>query len=221
MSENIKVGVTGVTAAGDTKSNYEFTQDWFQYALNLWPHLVAQLPQHGDSRRFLEIGSFEGRSAVWIIENMMKQGDELLCIDTWAGGEEHSTVNMGAVEQRFDRNTAEALTKNPVTLHKIKDTSTYGLSHQMRWMPAPQKMFDFIYIDGSHQAPDVLCDAVMAWRVLRDGGVMVFDDYMWGDPRMPLHRPKIAIDAFMNIFAAEMIVLHIGYQVAIKKQRPT
>jgi predicted O-methyltransferase YrrM len=60
----------------------------------------------------------------------------------------------------------------------------------------------------------------MAWRVLRDGGVMVFDDYMWGDPRMPMHRPKIAIDAFMNIFAAEMIVLHIGYQVAIKKQRP-
>ncbi len=221
MSDNVKVGVVGVAASGGTKTDYEFTQDWFKYGENLWPHLIQYLPQHGDSRRLLEVGSFEGRSTVWLIENMMKSGDQLLCIDTWAGGEEHAQVNMGAVEQRFDRNIEKALAKCPGrSVDKIRDTSTYGLAHQMRWIPAPQKMFDFIYIDGSHQAPDVLCDAVMAWRVLRDGGVMVFDDYMWGDPRMPLHRPKIAIDAFMNIFAGEMIVLHIGGQVAIKKQTP-
>ena len=46
MSENVKVGVLGVAAAGDTKSNYEFTQDWFQYGLQLWPHLVQHLPKH-------------------------------------------------------------------------------------------------------------------------------------------------------------------------------
>ena len=76
MSENVKVGVVGVSAMGDTKSNYEFTQDWFQYGIHLWPHLIQHLPKHQDPRRILEIGSFEGRSTVWIIENMMKQGDE-------------------------------------------------------------------------------------------------------------------------------------------------
>ena len=221
MSENVKVGVLGVAAAGDTKSNYEFTQDWFQYGLQLWPHLVQHLPKHQDPRRILEIGSFEGRSTVWLIENMMRPYDELVCIDTWAGGEEHSKVNMGEVEARFDRNVEEACKKvTHIKVEKIKDVSTYGLAKQMDWLENPLFMFDFIYVDGSHQAPDVLCDAVMAWRVLRDGGVMVFDDYLWGDPRMPLHRPKVAIDAFMNIFAAEMIVLHIGGQIAIKKQRP-
>ena len=183
--------------------------------------LIQHLPKHQDPRRILEIGSFEGRSTVWIIENMMRPYDELVCIDTWAGGEEHSKVNMGEVEARFDRNIAEASKKvDHLKIEKIKDVSTWGLAKQMDWLENPLFMFDFIYIDGSHQAPDVLCDAVMAWRVLRDGGVMVFDDYMWGDPRMPLHRPKIAIDAFMNIFAGEMIVLHIGGQIAIKKQRP-
>ena len=122
---------------------------------------------------------------------------------------------------RFDRNVEEARKKvTHIKVEKIKDVSTYGLAKQMDWLENPLFMFDFIYVDGSHQAPDVLCDAVMAWRVLRDGGVMVFDDYLWGDPRMPLHRPKVAIDAFMNIFAAELIVLHIGGQIAIKKQRP-
>jgi predicted O-methyltransferase YrrM len=179
------------------------------------------LPEHGDSRRLLEIGSFEGRSTVWMIENIMQPGDELVCVDTWAGGEEHSKINMGAVEARFDANVAKALDKfQHRALHKVKDTSTFAISREMKWIPVKNKAFDFIYIDGSHQAPDVLADAVMSWQILRMGGIMVFDDYMWGDPRVPLHRPKIAIDAFMNIFAAEMVVLHIGGQVAIKKQTP-
>lgn len=221
MNENVKVGVTGVTAAGGTKTDYEFTQDWFMYGTQLWPHLIQHLPKHDDPRRILEIGSFEGRSTVWLIENMMRPYDELVCIDTWAGGEEHSKLNMGDIEARFDRNIEKAAAKVPhLKIQKIKDVSTWGLARQMDWLENPLFMFDFIYVDGSHQAPDVLCDAVMSWRVLRDGGVMVFDDYMWGDPRMPLHRPKIAIDAFMNIFAAEMIVLHIGGQIAIKKQTP-
>ena len=33
------------------------------------------------------------------------------------------------------------------------------------------------------------------------GDIIVFDDYLWGAPRDILHRPKPAIDAFVNIFA--------------------
>jgi hypothetical protein len=65
----------------------------------------------------------------------------------------------------------------------------------------------------------VLTDAVLAWPLLHYGGIMVFDDYLWGDPRLPLGRPKIAIDAFMNIFGGEINVMHISYQVVIKKTR--
>jgi predicted O-methyltransferase YrrM len=57
----------------------------------------------------------------------------------------------------------------------------------------------------------------MAWKLLKQGGIMVFDDYLWGDPRVPLRRPKMAIDAFMNIYAAEINVMNIGLQMAIKK----
>lgn len=32
-----------------------------------------------------------------------------------------------------------------------------------------------VYIDGSHWAKDVLTDAVMAWRLLKEGGVMILD----------------------------------------------
>lgn len=197
--------------------SYNFTEDWFKIGSVLWPELIKHLPDRV-SRRFLEIGSFEGRSAVWIIENMARPADHVFLVDTWEGGQEHANINMTEVEARFDANIAQVRTKiGAPQIHKIKTTSTYALAHQLRWMQVDDKLMDFIYIDGSHQAKDVLTDACMAWQLLREGGVLVFDDYLWGDPRKPLQRPKMAIDAFMNIFGGEIVVLHISYQVAIKK----
>ncbi len=216
MREDIKVSV-----AGNMNVEYEFTQDWFQYGSQLWPNLTEHLPVHDNLHRFMEIGSFEGRSTVWIIENMMKAGDQLLCVDTWAGGEEHSTIDMVAVEQRFDRNIARAKSKVPsISVQKNKKNSASALAHQMCWLDSGFQGYDYIYIDGSHQASDVLRDCVMAWEVLRPGGIMVMDDYLGGDPSMPLHRPKMAIDAFMNISAPKMEILHLGYQIAVKKELP-
>ena len=69
---------------------YKFTKDWFHWAPEVWKQLIPMLPEgetYGAAdrgiRAFLEIGSFEGRSAVWIAENMMQKGDTLTCIDTW------------------------------------------------------------------------------------------------------------------------------------------
>lgn len=198
--------------------DYEFTQNWFQYAEHIWPEVMKHLPERTGGRRIMEIGSFEGRSAVWIIGNIMRQNDQLMCVDTWEGSEEHSGIDMQAVERRFDSNIQKAKSKHGISnVHKIKETSTWALAHRIRWLKAEDQLFDFIYIDGSHTAPDVLADAVMAWKLLRMHGIMIFDDYLWGDPRMPLSRPKAAIDAFMNIYGGEINVMNIGLQMIIKK----
>jgi hypothetical protein len=47
---------------------------------------------------------------------------------------------------------------------------------------------------------------------------MVFDDYVWGDPRDVLHRPKLAIDSFVNIYAEEVELVFAGYQLVIRKK---
>ena len=196
-------------------SEYQFTKDWFAWAPEVWTQLTPMLP-HGTQRSFLEIGSFEGRSAVWIAENMMNPGDTLYCIDTWEGGEEHKAggEDMGSVESRFDHNRQKVMAENDVAVFKFKDTSTRWLAAAIREYEA----FDFIYIDGSHIAKDVLTDACMAWPMLQPKGLMVFDDYMWGDPRDILHRPKPAIDAFTNIFAEEAEIVHVGYQLVVRKK---
>ena len=41
------------------------------------------------------------------------------------------------------------------------------------------KHFDLIYIDGDHSSEQVKIDLVNSWKVLKNGGFLVLDDYMW------------------------------------------
>lgn len=198
-------------------TDFKFTQDWFHWAPQVWEQLIPHLPARRD---FLEIGSFEGRSTVWIVENMMENGGSITCIDTWAGGEEHTNGEVEGAEARFNHNVQVLFDRHSdeTGVHRVvwkeKGLSTYKLAELL----SDKQTFDFIYIDGSHIARDVLTDACMAWPLLKPKGLMVFDDYMWGEPRDILHRPKPAIDAFCNIFAEEAEIVHIGYQLVVRKK---
>ena len=200
-------------------SDYEFTKDWFHWAPQVWEQLIPMLPERNPEtgRGFIEIGSFEGRSAVWIAENMMQPGDYLTCIDTWQGGEEHTSDDIDGAEALFDHNMKVVQDKFPdLHISKVQGSSYYRLAEEIASNGTED--YDFIYIDGSHIAKDVLTDACMAWALLKKGGIMVFDDYMWGNPRDILHRPKPAIDAFINLFAEEVDVIHLGYQAVVRKK---
>ena len=193
-------------------TEYKFTQDWFSWAPAVWEQLIPLVP---DRLNLLEIGSFEGRSAVWLAENMVEDEGNIQCIDTWEGGEEHSNGEMTGAEERFLHNMNVFEAKHPNrAIIQIKDTSTRALARFFE----KEYSYGFIYIDGSHIAKDVLTDACMAWPLLMQGGIMVFDDYLWGEPRDILHRPKPAIDAFVNIFAEEVEMIHMGYQLIVRKK---
>ena len=180
--------------------DYEFTNEWFNRHAGVWKQLLGRF----QPRRILEIGSYEGRSACFVVETCAADRDiELHCVDSWAGGVEHDRTAMPVVEQRFDRNLEIARSRvgGKVDLHKHKSLSAAAL---VALLAAGQgQSFDLIYVDGSHQAPDVLSDAVLAFMLLKVGGVLIFDDYLWAEdhkhPRDPIECPKIAIDAFLNI----------------------
>jgi hypothetical protein len=59
----------------------------------------------------------------------------------------------------------------------------------------------------------------MSWELLAVGGVLVFDDYGWGEPLPPTHKPKIAIDAFTEIYKEKLHIIHKAYQLIIQKMK--
>lgn len=193
---------------------YHFTQDWFHWSPDVWLQLVPKLPGR---ERFIEIGSFEGRSAVWTVEHMLKDGGTLTCVDTWSGGEEHQLtgVNMDGVEEQFDANIAKLKESFPKRLvNKIRSNSYEAIG---KLIADGEEPFDFVFIDGSHKSRDVITDACMLWPKVKTGGMLVFDDYLWGHPRDILHRPKIAVDAFTAMFGEELGIVHLGYQLIVQK----
>ena len=195
-------------------SDYQFTKNWFGWGPQVWPDIIKFLPER---KAFLEIGSFEGRSTVWTVENMMEDGGEIYCIDTWGGSEEHVKGELDGAEDRFHQNISVLRTKFPNrAVVSFKSTSVEALAGLL----THKKQFDFIYIDGSHVAKDVLTDACMAWPLLKKDGIMAFDDYLWRLPgTVTIQRPKIAIDAFVNIFENEIAMAHNGYQLIVRKTR--
>jgi len=195
-------------SANSTATDFEFTQDWFTRFVPTWDRLLEKLRP----TRILEIGCFEGRSACYLIEKCPRLVDRevsITSVDTWEGSIEHrpggtSEAVMTEVERRFDRNTSLALARasGPVHFQKLKQHSRDALAGFIA--SGSLESFDLIYIDGSHESPDVLTDGVMAFTLLRIGGTLIFDDYVWSDQvpqrRDPSRMPKPAIDAFVNIF---------------------
>ncbi len=206
-----------------SSSGFQFSNSWFTGVIPIWNNLLPDLKP----KKILEIGSYEGASTTHLIELLSANSSELEihCVDTWDGGEEHKKqgIDFATVEGRFDKNIALAA-KNKVNLKIIKHR---GFSDEIlsKFLSSGRKnYFDFIYIDGSHQAPDVLCDAVLAFRLLKIGGVLGFDDYMFmqGSPheRDIFNCPKPAIDSFINIYFRKIKFLaDIGnnYQVYVEK----
>ncbi len=198
---------------------FEFSSDWFSHNVGNWQRIFSEhLP---NPLKLLEIGSYEGRSTIWLAERALhpERGGEIYCIDTWSGGEEHDRTQMSAVEGRFDRNVeiAQGL------YARTKIVKLKGQSHdQMIRLLASghRETFDFVYVDGSHQAPDVLGDLFLALQLCRVNGVIACDDYLWGEGNENiLHRPKAGVDAFTTCFAGKLKVIFglTLYQLYIMK----
>ena len=129
---------------------------------------------------------------------------------------------MNAVEYNFDSNLNAAClhAKNPVHFTKLKGPSDLTMASLLSL--GKQNSFDLVYIDGSHLACDVLCDAVLGFRLLKTGGVMIFDDYNWHEglrSGIDLMRcPKPAIDAFTTLYFNKIQIISAPlYQIYIQK----
>ena len=193
----------------------EYSQDWFSNNIPVWKKLLESLKDKPVSG--IEIGSFEGRSTNWLMENIFThENSHLVCIDTFKGSTEH--MNKGydftSLKQRFMKNTMA---------HHDRMEIIEGRSQEiLRNAAFLEKEYDFVYIDGSHQASDVLEDAVLTFRLLSSGGIMIFDDYMWkwdkNADMMDLMNPFPAISAFLGIMGGQYELLHREYQVAVRKK---
>jgi hypothetical protein len=160
--------------------------------------------------RFLQIGAFTGDATVWMVDNVLVTKNSVLeDVDIWTGSdeEEHQAMDWLDVERTYDSRIAF----RPNVIKYKMDSKEF-----LRSIEEPT--YDFIYIDGDHTAEGVLQDAVLAWRLLKPGGIIAFDDYLWGKDLQPELTPKPAIDRFLAKYTGEYDLLSQDYQLWLKKK---
>jgi predicted O-methyltransferase YrrM len=173
----------------------EFRRDYVAGRTMVWSELFKDM--RDTTIGVLETGSKEGRSALFWLEFFANA--HLTCVDLFPaedGG-------------RFDRNLAGY---GP-WLRKIAGTSIKALG----LLREENAVFDFIYVDGSHQRDDVMIDCLGAWRLLRVGGVMLMDDYTWKPDNPDRMRVAPAVDTFLAWHDDAELILK-SHQVAVRKR---
>ena len=189
----------------------QFKEIWFDMNILPWCVTFSRIFNRAQPVRILEIGSWEGRSTLFFL-TYFTQG-HLTAVDTWAGSDEHqynAKPELRDLEGRFDGNVAPFVAR----LTKRKGSSMLVLSQLLD----EQQKFDVIYVDGSHFADDVLTDGINAWRLLNEGGVLIFDDFIWDYYPRARANPNWAIDLFLKYHAGEYNILSVTYQIILQKK---
>lgn len=200
------------------RSRFTFRQQWFDEVIRAdWERHTQHL--RGQKLQVLEIGCFEGASTTWILDNLMHDpGSTLISIDTFEGGMEHNQdsdnaakYGLASLEDRFRANVARCEHVGKLEVLKARsDDALVDLRNR-------HAVFDFVYIDASHVAIDVLHDAVTSWPMLKVHGTMVFDDYTWKGFLEDCYNPRIAIQAFLHCAAPELKSERVESQIWVTK----
>lgn len=190
---------------------YEFSADWFSEKSPSWEAALA--PFKGKPGvQYLEVGVYEGMSVAWMLENILTAPSSRVTVVDIFYGTIKESVNGYSKELRdkFLRNVATAGGEDRIRV--ITEFSQTALRR------LPLQYYDIIYIDGSHMAPDVFEDAVLAMRLLKKDGVLIFDDYRWQMKDPVMNRPKYALDTFVEFYGEQFDYLHNGSQLILRRK---
>ena len=157
------------------------SNDYFSANAFYFNNLLKKLPKNFE---YLEIGSYEGNSALYVAINF--PNSNITCVDLWQDVEEYKGKNFNIIENNFDLNL-----KGLSNINKIKSTSD-------DFFVKNKTMYDFIYIDGNHKFDYVLRDCENAWKFLNDDGFLICDDYIWNYYADIKLNPCFAVNKFLE-----------------------
>ncbi len=186
-------------------NNYKYSQKWFigSDVNNLLKHHLDTSKEYN----MLEIGCFEGLSSVFFADNFLNNpNSKLTCVDPFLNidNNDHQEFLQKNEELNFDYNISICKNSDKITVHKITSDSFFSNNSQT---------FNFIYIDGCHEPEFIIRDMENSFRFLEKKGIMWMDDYLGGDGI----QIKSTMDSFLTKYKGQYDLIHIGYQLAIRK----
>ena len=187
--------------------------DWFSrtgaeayFARNLMPYA-------GQKMDFLQIGAYTGDATEWLLKYVLTHPESTLTdVDPWTGSDEpaHHELDWNSVEEVYLKRHQASIDSGKLKVFK-------GTSDQFFGSPEGQRGFNFIYIDGNHEAAQVLKDGLNGIYRLGEGAIIAFDDYLWTLGKGLWADPKPAIDAIYHCHSNKFEIIDRGVQIWLKR----
>jgi len=186
--------------------------DVFTTFIELWKEALKYYVDK-PNLNFLEIGTGGCRSGIWTLENILT-GDncKLTTVDISATRKWSKDQKVESVV--FDEDTEYDIRENLkpyIEENKCEFVESDSKKFLKTFNVEENKILDFIYIDGWHEPDYVVTDACLAWPSLKSGGILIFDDYGWGNC-------KFGIDGFLISHQLQLDVVYKDWQVVIQKK---
>lgn len=183
------------------QQHYRNLKSWDNFTMHvpLWTQVLDHFFKDQKNLKFLELGSGNGLCANFMLDNYN-------CYLDTVDMEELRVVAVEGIDYEIStiQNLKPFIDKKRCQFHEMT-TKNFLLNNQ-------DKVYDFIYIDAAHTKEAVLYDAINSFPLLKPEGLMIFDDYGWGNCGE-------GIDAFLNIFEDYIEIFHKEWQVMIKKSK--
>jgi hypothetical protein len=115
------------------------------------------------AKNVLEIGSFCGRSTLWLA----RTAEHVCAVDTF---------DSRGIEGLVPHNTLGVFQAN-LEKYGVREKVSVKYGESAVVLPSLCERFDLCFIDGAHDEDSVNEDAILCLGVLRRGGLLVFHDY--------------------------------------------
>jgi hypothetical protein len=193
----------------DYNKPYTFTQNWFTDRIPTWTQALKEFKGR-PNLNYLEIGTFEGRSALWVLENIAT----------------HPASKITVIDVFHERNYKTFVSNIKLSGGANRFRILKGMSTE-KLREVPFNSVDFAYVDGSAKGITMLSDFVSTWDLVKVGGIMILSRYTLtafvrkafelqpGDP-----GPHEAIDAFLTFYKPYIgVEVFKENQVIVRKTR--
>ena len=181
------------------RHEYNFSEDWFSINIPIWEFIIKKEFGNDPKLNYLEIGTFEGRSAIYICENY--KTIDVVCVDPF---DKYESIESSAKKQEMKKiyekfKSNIKIFDDRISHHKITSSDFFKKN---------DCLFDIIYIDGSHYHLDVLNDFKNSLKFLKKGGIIIFDDFLWNYYEKinenPIHGilPTLSLSKNLQIISA-------------------
>jgi GR25 family glycosyltransferase involved in LPS biosynthesis len=165
-------------------TKYDSIFGWFSF-----DKIYQQMADETDNGIFVELGSYQGRSSVWMAEYLQihKKKIQFYCVDLWPDVGLVVAADNNFLDM-FNKTEVDIASQLPTTLYhtfinnlrQTKTINTVNIIREMSWNAASifkDNSVDFVYIDAGHEYYQIKNDIEAWYPKVKPGKVIAGHDY--------------------------------------------